>query len=893
MINLTIDGIQVQVEDGTTILQAAQAAGIDIPTLCYMKELTPDGSCRMCLVEVEGARGLMTACAAPVTEGMVVRTNTPEVLESRKFILQMMLSNHGGDCMSCAANGKCKLQQYAMEYEVERGDFEGEMCQIPADDSSPFFVYDPSKCILCRRCVRTCQEIQCNGTIAATERGFETTVSPVMGMKIADSNCVSCGNCVQACPTGALSLKAGKKFREWETKKILTTCPHCATGCQFYLVVKNGKIVAVEGADGPSNNGQLCVKGRFGSFEFVHDEGRLTDPLIKKDGKFEKATWDEALDLIAAKFTELKKKYGPESLAGFACSRAPNEDCYMLQKLVRCAFGSNNVDNCARVCHSASVHGLAITLGSGAMTNTIKDITEEPDVIMVVGSNPTEAHPVVGARIRRAARRGAKLIVVDPRDITLTKDAAIHLKIKPGTNVAFANGMMNIFINEGLIDEEFIKNRTEGFEELAEIVKDYTPEKVAEICHIDAEDLKAAARMYAKAEKAPIIYCLGVTEHSTGTEGVMSMSNMAMMVGKLGKPGCGVNPLRGQNNVQGACDMGALPEKFPGYQNVADEAVMAKFEKAWGIELNHNPGLKATEVLPAAIEGKIKGLYIFGEDPIVTDPDTHHVEKALTSLDFLVVQDLFMTETAQYADVILPGVSYAEKEGTFSNTERRVQRVRKAVDLGTNARLDTDIFIDVMNRMGYPQPQLTSAEIMDEIASLTPSFAGISHARLDAGESLQWPCTGPDHPGTPIMHVGKFSRGLGYFYPAKYKPSLELPDEEYPTILITGRMLYHYNTRAMTGKSKGITQIVNESYIEMNDKDAEKIGVKNGDRVKVSSRRGDLVTTARVGKKLSEGESFMTFHFPDGNANKLTNAVYDDIACIPEYKVCAVKIEKA
>ena len=599
------------------------------------------------------------------------------------------------------------------------------------------------------------------------------------------------------------------------------------------------------------------------------------------------------MDLVAAKFTEIKKKYGSESLAGFACSRAPNEDCYMLQKLVRCAFGSNNVDNCARVCHSASVHGLAITLGSGAMTNTIKDITEEPEVILVVGSNPTEAHPVVGARIRRAARRGAKLIVVDPRDITLTKDAAIHLKIKPGTNVAFANGMMNIFINEGLIDEEFIKTRTEGFEELAEIVKDYTPEKVAEICHINAEDLKAAARMYAKAEKAPIIYCLGVTEHSTGTEGVMSMSNMAMMVGKLGRPGCGVNPLRGQNNVQGACDMGALPEKFPGYQNVEDPAVMEKFEKAWGIELNHKAGLKATEVLPAAIEGKIKGLYIFGEDPIVTDPDTHHVEKALTSLDFLVVQDLFMTETAAYADVVLPGVSYAEKEGTFSNTERRVQRVRKAVDLGTNARLDTDIFIDVMNRMGYPQPKLTSAEIMDEIASLTPSFAGISHARLDAGESLQWPCTGKDHPGTPIMHVGKFSRGLGYFYPAKYKPSVELPDEEYPTILITGRMLYHYNTRAMTGKSKGITQIVNESYIEMNDKDAEKIGVKHGDRVKVSSRRGELTTTARVGKKVSPGESFMTFHFPDGNANKLTNAVYDNIACIPEYKVCAVKIEKA
>ena len=538
-----------------------------------------------------------------------------------------------------------------------------------------------------------------------------------------------------------------------------------------------------------------------------------------------------------------------------------------------------------------------MTLGSGAMTNPIEDITKKPDVIMLVGSNPEEAHPVVGMQIRQAVQRGCKLIVVDPRDIGLAKHADIHLKLKPGTNVAFANGIMNVIISEGLQDDKFIAERTEGYEKIKEIVKDYTPERVAQICHIDAEDLRKAAIMYAKAKMAPIIYCLGVTEHSTGTEGVMSMSNMALLVGKLGREGCGVNPLRGQNNVQGACDMGASPTDFPGYQKVANPDVVAKFEKAWNTKLNPNPGLHATDVFPAAIRGEIKGLYIYGEDPVVTDPDTHHIIKALESLDFFVIQELFMTETAAYADVILPGVSYAEKEGTFTNTERRVQRVRKAVTIPGNARLDTDIIIDLMNRMGYPQPHLTSAQIMDEVASVTPSFGGISHARLDSeevgGKGLQWPCLTKDHPGTPIMHVGKFARGLGWFYPAEYIPSAELPDEEYPIILMTGRILYHYTTRAMTGKTPELMEIEGKSFIEMNVEDAEALGIKNGDKVRLTSRRGQIESTARVGTKVSKGESWMPFHFPDGNANWLTNAALDKYARIPEYKVCAIRIEKA
>ena len=531
------------------------------------------------------------------------------------------------------------------------------------------------------------------------------------------------------------------------------------------------------------------------------------------------------------------------------------------------------------------------------MTNSIEDVCEQAQVILLVGSNPEEAHPVMGMRIRQAVERGAKLIVVDPRDIGLASKADIHLKLRPGTNVAFANGMVNAIIAQGLVDEEFVQNRTEGFDELAAMVAEYTPEKVADICGIDADDLMQAAALYAKADRAPIIYCLGVAEHSTGTEGVMSMSNIAMVCGKFGKPGCGVNPLRGQNNVQGACDMGAGPADFTGYQKVANPEALAKFEKAWGVKLNQTPGLKATECFPAMIEGRIKGLFIFGEDPIRTDPDTHHVIRALESLDFLVVEELFMTETAKYADVILPGRSYAEKEGTFTNTERRVQRVRKAVQGPAGPRLDTEIFADIMRRMGYDQPSLSGAQIMDEITSLTPSYAGISHKHLDsaqvAGRGIQWPCPTPDHPGTPIMHVEQFSRGKGTYSYAHYRPSAELPDAEFPLILMTGRVLAQYNACAMTGRTEGLNEISGESFIELNTLDAKQLGISDGDRVRVSSRRGEIETTARVSGKTNPGQTWMPFHFQDGNSNWLTNAALDNIAKVPEYKVCAVKVTLA
>lgn len=893
-VTLSIDNQEVTVPKGTTILEVAKELGVEIPTLCHLKELAPDGSCRMCVVEVEGGRrgGLTTACTAHCQEDMVVSTHSEKVADSRRFILDLLLSNHKLECFSCGKNGDCQLQQYALDYGIDATSFtEGKRMPCHQEDTSnPFFSYDPEKCIMCRRCARVCQLRQGRDVLSIANRGFETKMMPSYGQAFDQSICESCGNCVSSCPTGALTAKDTKEYRKWETQKIPTTCPHCGTGCQMNLLVKNNRLVGVEPLDGPANKNLLCVKGKFASYKFVGSGDRLTEPLIKRNGIFEPASWEEALTLVSSKFNEIKAENGADALAGFSCSRATNEDNYVFQKMVRAAFGTNNVDNCARVCHSASVHGLAQTLGSGAMTNPIADITEDVDMILLVGSNPEEAHPVIGAQIRQAVQRGTQVVVVDPRKINLVKDSALHLQVQAGTNVAFANGMMHVILKEGLADRHFIEERTEGFLDLEKMVADYTPEKVAEICHIHPEDLIQAARMYAKAEKAPIIYCLGVTEHSTGTEGVMSMSNLAMLVGKVGKPGCGVNPLRGQNNVQGACDMGCMPYDFPGYQKVNNPEVIDKFEKAWHVPLNRNTGLTSTKVLPAVTAGNVKGLYIFGEDPIVTDPDTGHVCQALESLEFLVVQELFMTETAAYADVVLPGISYAEKDGTFTNTERRVQRIRKAVEPRGQAREDYEIFCEVMTRMGYPCAYESAKEIMEEISAVTPSFGGINYERLEK-ESLQWPCRSLTDPGTPIMHVGSFARGKGLFKAIPYKQAQELPDEEYPYLMSTGRMLYHYNTRAMTGRTEGINQIANHSYIEINAVDAQALGIQEGDKVEVHSRRGKIETYAAVGNRVFPQEVFMTFHFPDGNVNEITNAVFDDIATIPEYKVCAVAIK--
>ncbi|MBF7096667.1 formate dehydrogenase subunit alpha [Alkalibacter mobilis] len=893
MIKLTIDNQVIEVEKGTTVLEAARQAGIEIPTLCHDPRLESSlgGACRMCLVEVQGARTLSPSCTMPATEGMVVSTRSERVVQGRKVVLDLIWSRHPHDCLTCSAAGNCKLQDYSFEYGVKGSRFENpEEPEFPLDHSNKFYYYDRNKCILCGKCVRVCNELQQTHAIGMSERGFDTHVSPPFEDPLAQSKCVSCGNCVSVCPVGALVPRRTDRFRYWEVRKVRTTCSFCGVGCQMELLIKGDKIVEVAPYAGESNNNMLCVKGKFG-YKFVNHEDRLKTPLIKRNGTFEEATWEEALDLVVDKLKKTKEEYGPDAVAGFSSARCTNEENYLFQKLLRAVVGTNNVDHCARLCHASTVAGLATTLGSGAMTNSNLEALKS-DLILVSGSNTTESHPVIGAHIQQAKEKGAKLIVAEPREIELAKEADIFLQIKPGTNVAFFNGMMHVIIKEGLQDKEYIAARTENYEELEKIMEAYTPAKVAEICGINEDDLVKAARMYGEADRAAIYYSMGVTQHSTGTQGVMSVSNLALLCGNIGKEGAGVNPLRGQNNVQGACDMGALPGDYPGYQKVFDPKAQEKFEKAWGAKLSDKAGLTLTEVLNGLDDGSLKMLYVMGENPVVSDPDTKHVEEALRKADFIVVQDIFMSETAEFADVVLPAASFAEKDGTFTNTERRVQRVRKAIEPIGSSKPDWMILSDIMNRMGYEANYKNPGEIMDEIASVTPQYGGISFDRIEE-EGLQWPCPTKDHPGTKVLHTESMSRGKGLFKPADYIESAETTDKDYPYIMTTGRILYHYHTRTMTKRVKGIDIMFPESYIEINPVTASRLELKDGDKVKVGSRRGEIVTTAKVTDKVDEDVVFMPFHFYENGANTLTQAALDPIAKIPELKVSAVRLEKA
>ncbi len=894
MVNLTIDGRPIKAKKGSTILEAALNNGIEIPHLCYKKGLSIAGVCRLCLVKIKGRPGMVTSCTTKVAEGMEVIAFDEEINEARRLIVELILSEHRHDCLVCESNGQCELQDLAYSLGIDRIRFPVEEPNELIDDSSKVVLRDPNKCILCGRCVRACAELVVQDVLKFADRGSRMFVIVGLNQSLGDTDCVSCGACIQACPTGALTEKLARfQGRSWEFRKVRTTCPYCGVGCQIELNIKDNKIIKVYGVEeGPENKGHLCVKGRFG-FDFVHHKDRLTTPLIKRNGKFEEASWDEALDLIATKFNWLKNKYGPDSLAGLSSAKCTNEENYLFQKLVRVCFETNNVDHCARLCHASTVAGLSRAFGSGAMTNSIGEF-EKSDVILITGSNTTENHPVIGNLLKYVAKyNGVKLIVVDPREIELTKYAAIWLRQRGGTDVVWINGLMNVIIQEGLYDKEFVKSRTENFEEFKRVVLKYTPEKVEKITGIPKEKLIEAARMYARAERGSIIFAMGITQHITGTDNVLSLANLAMLCGNVGKEGTGVNPLRGQNNVQGACDLGALPNFYSGYQRVSDSKAREKFEKAWGVKLSSKEGLTVVEMVDAASEGKIKGLYIMGENPMLSDPNINHVKEGLENLEFLVVQDIFLTETAKMADVVLPGVSFAEKEGTFTNTERRIQRVRKAIPEVGDSKEDWRIICEVSRKMGYPMNYSSPSEIMDEIASLTPIYGGVHYDRLE-GEGLQWPCPDENHPGTPYLHKDRFSRpnGKGHFTPVDYAPPAELPDEEYPFLLTTGRVLYHFHTGSLSRRSRPLSEIFPEGFLEINPVDAKRLGVEDNDWVKVSSRRGEVKTRVRITERVDRGVVFMNFHFAESAVNLLTNDALDPVAKIPEYKVSAVKIMK-
>jgi formate dehydrogenase alpha subunit len=892
-LTLTIDGREVSVNPGVTIYWAAKKLGIEIPHLCYGEDLPPMSSCRLCVVEVEGMRNLAASCSHPASEGMVVRTDTERVKRARRANLELILSDHNIECIVCEKSGDCLLERYAYEFGIREPTFGGEKNEHPVYDDDPFIVRDYNKCILCGRCVYACGEIQHDDAISVANRGFASRISTAFDRTLQGTTCVSCGRCISVCPVGALTEKKRLgKGREWEMQKKSTICPYCGCGCTVEMNVRDGEVVRVTTPKQKTvNSGNLCVKGKFGLY-FVNHPDRLTSPLIRKNGSLVEADWEEALSLVAERLGAIKKKHGPDAIGGLSSAKCTNEENYVFQKFMRACIGTNNVDHCARLCHSSTVAGLARAFGSGAMTNSMKEL-RFADCILVTGSNTTEAHPIIALEIKDAVmKNGAKLIVADPRRIDLVRFATLWLRQASGTDVALFNGIMNVILSEGLEDREFIEARTEGFEEFYERVKGYTPDRVEEITGVPREDIAKAARIYAQAKTGSIVYSMGITQHTTGTDNVLSLANMAMVTGNVGRKSTGVNPLRGQNNVQGACDVGALPNVYPGYQRVDDDPLRKKFEKGWETSLSPKSGLTVVEMLHGTEDGTTRGMYIMGENPFLSDPNANRVKKNLESLDFLVVQDIFLSETAQLADVVLPAAAFAEKDGTFTNTERRVQLLEKVLDPPGSARPDWQIIGDASSRLGYPMSYLGTAQIMDEMARLMPIYAGISHRRIRTF-GLQWPCPDKKHPGTPFLHGGSFTRGKGLFSAVDYIPPAELPDDEYPYVLTTGRILYHFHTGTMSRRVDGLDTVRPEGFVEINPADAKELGIRDGDDASLSSRRGTVTARAVVTERSRPGSVFMAFHFREAAANILTNDALDPVAKIPEFKVCAVRVEKA
>ena len=911
MVTLEIDGQSITVPEGTSIMNAAMQLGIQIPKLCATDSLDPFGSCRLCLCEIEGRRGTPASCTTPVAAGIKVSTQNDRLANLRKGVMELYISDHPLDCLTCAANGDCELQDMAgavglrevrYGYDGENhvfakshdgsvnGRFQGK------DESNPYFTFDPSKCIVCSRCVRACEEVQ--GTFALTidGRGFDSHVSASMDEKFLESECVSCGACVQACPTATLIEKSVIQKGQPE-HSLVTTCAYCGVGCSFKAEMQGEDVVRmVPYKDGGANEGHSCVKGRF-AFGYATHKERVLTPMIREkiSDPWQVVSFDEAIQFAADRFKATQAKYGKGSIGGITSSRTTNEEVYVVQRMIRAAFNNNNIDTCARVCHSPTGYGLKQTFGESAGTQDFKSV-DKADVIMVIGANPTDGHPVFGSRMKKRIREGAKLIVVDPRRTDIVRsphiEAAYHLALQPSTNVAIMNAIGHVIATENLIDRKFVNRRCEktDFIRWEEFIKQpqHSPEAVEPITGVPAQQVREAARLFATGGNAAIYYGLGVTEHSQGSTMVMAMANIAMATGNIGREGVGVNPLRGQNNVQGSCDMGSMTHEFPGYRHVSNNEARAVFEKEWGTKLDNEPGLRIPNMFDSALDGSFKGIFIHGEDIAQSDPNTHHVESALTAMEIVVVQDLFLNETAAFAHVFLPGTSFLEKDGTFTNAERRINRVRKVMR-EKQGMAEWEIVTRLSTAFGYPMSYNSAAEIMDEIARVTPTFNGVSFERLDELGSIQWPCDDQHPTGTPTMHVDDFTRGKGRFMLTDFVPTAERSNRNFPLILTTGRILAHYNVGAQTRRTDNVAWHP-EDVLEIHPSDAEMRGIKTGQKVSLASRVGATTLTAKISDRMPPGVVYTTFHHPVTGANVITTENSDWATNCPEYKVTAVQV---
>jgi formate dehydrogenase major subunit len=897
-VTLNIDGQDVTVPEGTSIMHAAMEAGIKVPKLCATDSLNSFGSCRLCLVEIEGRPGTPASCTTLAAPGMKVHTAGEKVRRIRRGVMELYISDHPLDCLMCAANGNCELQDAAGEVglrDVRYGYDGANHLKSPIDASNPYFQFDPARCIVCSRCVRACEEVQGTFALTVQGRGFASKIAAGMDEPFLASECVSCGACVQACPTATLIEKTVVDLGQPE-HSVVTTCAYCGVGCNFKAEMRGDTVVRmVPWKDGKANHGHSCVKGRF-AWGYANHQDRIMHPMMREKitDPWREVSWEEAIGRVASEFRRIQSVAGKDSIGVITSSRCTDEETYLVQKLARQVFGNNNTDTCARVCHSPTGYGLSTTFGTSAGTQNF-DSVEQADVIVIVGANPTDGHPVFASRMKRRLREGAKLIVVDPRRIDMVRmphiEAEHHLPLRPGTNVAVLTSLAHVIVTEGLVDQDFVRERcdAEAFADWAAFVAEprNSPEVVEKASGVPAQTIREAARLYAGARNGAIYYGLGVTEHSQGSTAVMALANLAMATGNIGRPGVGINPLRGQNNVQGSCDMGSFPHELPGYRHISNPAVRAIYEGEWGVTLDPEPGLRIPNMIDAALDGSFRGIYIQGEDIVQSDPDTKHITAGLAAMECVVVHDLFLNETANYAHVFLPGSTFLEKDGTFINAERRINMVRKVMAPRTGMA-DWEVTQEIARAMGLDWQYTHPSQIMDEIARTTPTFSGVSYAKLEQG-SLQWPVNDKAPEGTPTMHIGSFVRGKGNFVITEYVPTDEKVGPRFPLLLTTGRILSQYNVGAQTRRTENVVWH-HEDMLEIHPQDAEDRGVRDGDLVRLASRSGDTTLRARITDRVAPGVVYTTFHYPTTQANVVTSDYSDWATNCPEYKVTAVQV---